>query len=189
MINTALKEWAATCLALARGEQIVILRKGGLRDDEGTFALESPAFWLQPTYFHHAEHLVKPEFQSVLQEAERRQESGENDRFIRLQLWARVEKVWSVAPQNDAALANIPHIWSEAYLDVRRAFRPDTPILCAALRVYSASTSHIVPMQPQFLGCRSWLDLPRSLPTENSIAVLDDTAFAKRIGEITEILG
>ena len=189
MIDIALKEWAATCRALQQGTQIVVLRKGGLRDEEGAFALESPAFWLQPTYFHHAQQLVKPEFQSLLQAAENEHSEGENDRFIRLKTWAQVAKVWSVPPGKDEVLMRIPHIWSADYLQVRRSFRAGEPILCAALRIFSLGVAHIVPMQPRFLGCRSWLDLDEALSTETSRAALDDDAFITALERIESVLG
>ena len=189
MIDIALKEWAATCRALQQGTQIVVLRKGGLRDEAGAFALESSAFWLQPTYFHHARNLVKPEFHALLQDAESAQSPGENDRFIRLGLWAQVMNVWSVPPREKEILMQIPHIWSADYLQVRRDFRPDEPILCVALRVFSLDVAHVVPMQPRFLGCRSWLDLTDALPTQPSRAALDDTAFASALRSIESVLG
>ncbi|MGI8550821.1 MAG: DUF1802 family protein, partial [Dehalococcoidia bacterium] len=44
----ALKEWAAVIDALQRGEQIVTLRKGGIR--EKAFLVEGRSFFLLPTF-------------------------------------------------------------------------------------------------------------------------------------------
>ena len=38
--------------ALGRGEQIVILRKGGIAEGRGGFRAEHDRFWLFPTRFH-----------------------------------------------------------------------------------------------------------------------------------------
>ena len=41
-LRSALKEWAVGIRALREGRQVLLLRKGGLRDANGEFALESP---------------------------------------------------------------------------------------------------------------------------------------------------
>ncbi|MGZ4181579.1 MAG: DUF1802 family protein, partial [Solirubrobacteraceae bacterium] len=42
----AFKEWAVTVRALAEGEQLVTLRKGGIREPERHFSLEYDRFFL-----------------------------------------------------------------------------------------------------------------------------------------------
>ena len=44
----AFKEWAVTVRALAEGEQLVTLRKGGIREPEKHFQLEHDRFFLYP---------------------------------------------------------------------------------------------------------------------------------------------
>jgi hypothetical protein len=175
--DIALKEWAATCLALASGRQLLILRKGGIHDEAGSFQLENPHFWLQPTYIHQEQNLVKPEDRPLLAESEAKQREGENDKFIALQLWAKVEKVWSLAPENDAPLQCASHMWSDDYLAIRRSFRPTAPLLCVALRVWQMPEPYVVPMQTKFLGCRSWLDLMEPLSLQGAVPVLSDEQF------------
>src|SRR5262245_18778002 len=46
----AFKEWAVTVRALAEGEQLVTLRKGGIRDDRKHFELEHDPLFLYPTF-------------------------------------------------------------------------------------------------------------------------------------------
>ena len=48
-MRTAFKEWAIVVDALGRGAQILILRKGGLREGSGGFRLEQRQFLLFPT--------------------------------------------------------------------------------------------------------------------------------------------
>ncbi|KAK9842977.1 hypothetical protein WJX74_005155 [Apatococcus lobatus] len=55
----ALKEWAPACAALQAGEQLVLFRRGGIR--EPRFRIQSKDFLLFPTAFHTEEHLLKPE--------------------------------------------------------------------------------------------------------------------------------
>src|SRR5512138_2779668 len=51
-MRTAFKEWAIVVDALGRGEQILILRKGGIAEGRGGFRPEHTRFLLFPTAFH-----------------------------------------------------------------------------------------------------------------------------------------
>jgi len=55
----AFKEWAVTVRALAEGEQLVTLRKGGIREPDKHFALEHERFFLYPTFDHQRCDLVR----------------------------------------------------------------------------------------------------------------------------------
>ena len=62
--SIALKEWAVTSGALGRGEQIFMLRKGGIREDGRHFMIEHEQFLLYPGLFH--EIYNEPERATVL---------------------------------------------------------------------------------------------------------------------------
>ena len=59
----ALKEWAITCEAIGRGEQILLLRKGGIHEDSKDFRVIHREFLLYPTYEHQKADLLRPEHQ------------------------------------------------------------------------------------------------------------------------------
>ena len=48
----ALKEWAVIVHALLEGEQIVDVRKGGIKEDGRHFDVPAKRFWLSPTAEH-----------------------------------------------------------------------------------------------------------------------------------------
>ena len=48
----AFKEWSLVCDALGRGEQSLILRKGGIAEGRAGFRFQHPEFLLLPTLFH-----------------------------------------------------------------------------------------------------------------------------------------
>ncbi|SVB02171.1 uncharacterized protein METZ01_LOCUS155025, partial [marine metagenome] len=50
--SIALKEWAVAVEAMARGDQIIILRKGGIHRDDKEFRIVHPEFLFYPTYEH-----------------------------------------------------------------------------------------------------------------------------------------
>ena len=56
---TACKEWAVIVHALLEGEQIIDVRKGGLREEGRHFDLQSTRFWLYPTAEHQKPELLK----------------------------------------------------------------------------------------------------------------------------------
>ena len=68
----AFKEWAVTVRALAEGEQLVTLRKGGIREENKHFELEHERFFLYPTFDHQRNDLVReshhPELRRALEE-------------------------------------------------------------------------------------------------------------------------
>ena len=64
----ALKEWAVAVKSLGRGEQVLILRKGGIHRDDRDFRLVHPLFLLYPTYEHQKVELIKPEAHAALGE-------------------------------------------------------------------------------------------------------------------------
>ena len=65
----AFKEWAVTVRALAEGEQLVTLRKGGMRETGKHFRLEHDRFFLYPTFDHQRGDLVRESHQPELRRA------------------------------------------------------------------------------------------------------------------------
>ena len=60
MPRFAFKEWAVICDALSRGEQALILRKGGIAEENGEFRPDHARFWLFATYLHQKPDGLKP---------------------------------------------------------------------------------------------------------------------------------
>ena len=69
----AIKEWAVTVRALAEGEQLLTLRKGGIREENKHFEIEHDRFFLYPTFDHQRNDLVR---QSHVPELDRALEEG-----------------------------------------------------------------------------------------------------------------
>ena len=195
--NVALKEWAVTCRALAQGRQVILLRKGGLLDaaigenDGGTFTLEYSNFFLWPSHLHQNRRLVKPPHRDLFELAGKnspRAEAQDEVAQVILPLWAHVERVWNLRESDEEKLMNAPHIWSRDYLDVRFGYKPEHPLLCAALRVYNLPQTYNLPMQAKFGGCRSWIELDENLSLDGAQPALDDAAWNKALGELQRVL-
>ena len=82
----ALKEWAVATDALERGETIVLLRKGGIREEGKHFRVAHDDVLLYPTYEHQQPHLLKPHYSALVQPVP----SGWHPETVRIGAWARI---------------------------------------------------------------------------------------------------
>lgn len=182
--NVALKEWAATGEALARGRQILLLRKGGLLDENGSFSLEHGQFWLLPTWLHQEPSLVKAEHRDLFAFA--RPGAGESVRAPLIRHFASVQAVWQLGERDEAKLRAAPHIYAQSYLDLRFNYQSDKPLLCAALRVWELESPLSYAVRPQDMGCRSWVEMESPL---SGVAhpVLEDEEFGLALDELSEL--
>ena len=122
----AFKEWAVTVRALAEGEQLLTLRKGGIREENKHFELEHDRFFLYPTFDHQRNNLVRqshhPELRRALEEGVWAdgepppkaliQDGGiEQPDRVRIRAWAEVHEHYEVAdPRIVDALSPVPHL-------------------------------------------------------------------------------
>ena len=173
MLRHAFKEWAVICKALADGRQAIILRKGGIAEEDGGFKPEHKRFWLYPTYLHQQEHGIKPEEMHLLKAAEKdRPPKG----TIRLTHFVEVKGVYIVHDLTAALMLNHLHLWSEETVQARFEYRyPGLYVLPA--RVYRVPKPLELAETPEYAGCKSWVTLERSLPTDGAKPVLDEAAF------------
>ena len=181
----ALKEWAIVGEALAQSRQIVLLRKGGLLDEDGHFALEHSQFWLLPTWLHQERGLVKAAHQDLWDLTPRA--SDESAKIAYLRHFARVERVWKLDENAESALLEVPHIWSAHYLDLRFAYQRDKTLLCAALRLYIADEPIRYELRAGDLGCRSWVDLAQPVGAQVRPAI-GDAEFARQLNRVASKL-
>jgi hypothetical protein len=184
MLRHAFKEWAVVCQALARGQQGLILRKGGIDENSGEFQLEHTRFWLYPTFVHQQRDGIVPAAAPLLEEAER---SRPPQGTIRLAHFAEVAGVYQL--HDEAGLLKLQglHLWSWDTVHARFKYR--RPGLWAlAVRVHRAVQHHDLPELPAYAGCRSWVDLEPELPTEGTTPVLSDEQFRDLLRTLDERL-
>ena len=181
--RVALKEWGATVEALRLGRQIMLLRKGGIHDAGGVFALEHSRFWLLPTAFHQAKPMLKAEHADLLS-------APVSDRTeLRLQVLAHVGATWRVDESALEALSNGAHIWNDDYLHLRLGYKPNEPLDCVALRAYEMPTAHVVAGDPKYFGCRSWIELDAPLEMGGARPVLSDEEWEHALAGWRSLLG
>jgi hypothetical protein len=172
-LTHALKEWAAICLALAEGKQSLLLRKGGIDEAAGAFALEHTRFWLFPTYTHQQQSGLAEKARTFLDRA-----LADRPPFgaVRLSHWAEVTGVYQVGDLIPALLLSHLHCLSEETVEKRFAYRsPGLAVLSA--RVYRAPQVHEIQDRSDYQGCHSWVQLTEALPVDGSTPVLDDGTY------------
>jgi hypothetical protein len=172
----AFKEWAAVCLALGAGEQILILRKGGLREGADGFQVAHRRFWLYPTRFHEDAAHLSASAAKWLEPAQRLVPPPG-------QIWLRhlVDVTDVVFLPRLAGVERLSawHGWSNE--TVRNRFHYREPGLFAlVVRVAVRSEAWTLPETPAMAGCRSWVDLPIQLPTTGLQASLPFREFTTR---------
>src|SRR3979409_657732 len=132
----AFKEWAVTVRALAEGEQLVTLRKGGIREPHKQVEVEHESFFLYPTFDHQRRDLVReshqPELRRALEEgvwAEGEppahaltQDGGIHhpDR-VRIRAWAEVAGSWTVTDRRAVEELSPFYVWTPDYAEKRLA--------------------------------------------------------------------
>ncbi|MDE1169637.1 MAG: CDP-diacylglycerol--glycerol-3-phosphate 3-phosphatidyltransferase [Verrucomicrobium sp.] len=166
----AFKEWRSVVAALAKGEQAVILRKGGIAEGKSGFQPVHERFWLLPTRFHEEEGKLKPG--AVLPP-----EHAADEAPVTLSAWAEVAEVRYLTRWEEVeALAPFHHWTTEA---MRERFDWKEPGLhCFVLRVYRLDEPVTVPWQKNFGGCRSWTEAPADWAGRPSVPAMDEAAFA-----------
>jgi hypothetical protein len=174
-MNSAFKEWAVICRALAVGDQSIILRKGGIDETDGSFQVEYTRFWLYPTYTHQQRTGVKEHVLPLLEQAEAERPPA---RIVRLTHFAEVHGVYRLHNLAAALAISSLHSWSLETVQSRFLYHhPGLHLLL--VRVYGVPQKSDLPETPHYAGCRSWVELEQDLPTEGATPVLDDRAFSE----------
>ena len=183
--DLALKEWAVAVKALAAGEQILILRKGGIHKDDKRFRVIHPEFLLYPTYEHQRADLIKPKYADAL-----RSSLDENDvpGLVTLGCWCVVTDKFEVSAQDALDSVADRHIWSADYAQKRLNWRPKQPLTVALLRAYAMRQPQALPALDEYGGCKSWVELGQSVPLGSLTPALDDDAYEAKAAPIRALL-
>lgn len=183
MPEHALKEWAVTCDALLAGEQVLIVRKGGI--GEKKFELPHSRFFLFPTYAHQRPELVKPGFRDRFGAT-----LDQRDEPTVLPLAGYAEIADSYPIEDVAALEALDHlhILSANYAEERLRWRPKQPLWAVVLRVWHADPIPTLVVTEEHGGCVSWVDLPEELSYEPGAPALGDVEFTRAAAAVSGAL-
>lgn len=184
ILTVALKEWAVAVNALIQGKTIVLLRKGGIREPGGSFAIEQSQFWLYPTYEHQKPHLLQSAYASQVTAVP----SGWHPQHIEIQAWATVTHTFQLI-EIEPIEALLPfHIWNLEFVSERLKWKPKSPLSVLLLRVYRLPQVQTIPYRSTYSGCKSWFALEANLSPTAAIPVLSETEYLKQVESIRSVL-
>ena len=182
----ALKEWAITVEAMAQGNQILLLRKGGIHETGKDFRVIHREFLFYPTYLHQKEDLLQPSHQPALRKM---LEEQHNDEKITFSYWAKAEEVLEISDQEKVDDLEPHYIWTTAYAQSKLHWKPMLPLSVLLLRVYKLEKPVTVSYLPEYSGCTSWVEILSNVKLGNLEPVLDDAEFKKRVDDVKGSLG
>jgi len=181
----ALQEWAVCCRALGDGRVVLAVRKGGIHEHGGGFFLpEHERFLLMPTYLHQEPARLQQAFVTDHAAVKVDPQPGHH----RLSLWAEVANVWKVTDLTLIQSLGPELLWTKDELATRFAYRDEPFLYVLALRVMRLPMPITIPDLPAYAGCRSWIPLTDSIPTEGSKPVVSTGRFEIRLDRINAVL-
>jgi hypothetical protein len=186
-MSPAFKEWAVIVHALLEGEQILDVRKGGIREDGRHFSLQSTRLWLYPTAEHQKPELLKDPYRHWIDLAH----AAPVGEPITIEGWADVVLAATVTEPDELAAIESKLIWTADYAESRLGWKRRDPLWVLALRVHRLLDPVTIPWTEAYGGCTSWVELaglpddPASLPSEPA---LSDVAFESRLKGSVEAL-
>ena len=186
MERTALKEWAVLCDAMARGELVAMVRKGGIREQRAGFSVRHDRFLLYPTFFHEKAAEMAPRLVPTLEASHARRPP---DGVVRLELVAEVAAVWTASSLEPLRAIEGEHGLAWDAVASRFHYRDRPGVQVVAVRVGRLPAPAEVPESRRYQGCVSWVALDAPVDVAGATAVLDDAAFARRLTSLRAALG
>jgi hypothetical protein len=198
----AFKEWAVTVRALAEGEQLLTLRKGGVREEHKHFRLDHDRFFLYPTFDHQRNDVIReshlPELRRALEEgvwpdgdppaAALTEDGGiPQPERVRIRAWAEAVAHYTVTDARVVEALSPYYVWTPDYAEKRLKWKHRHPLHVVLLRAYRIPRPVTVRVRDDMGGCRSWLEIQRDLPFEGT-PVLSDDEFTRATDQIESIL-
>ena len=160
--HTALKEWSTVIDTLAAGEQVILIRKGGIADPK--FGVEADRFYLYPTYFH-----------------QQKSEPAE----VTITHWCEVVRTWRV--REIEPLVPLVVIPREA-LEARYRFRPDQALHVIGVRAFALPEPRTIAVKPDYIGCKSWVSIDDEIDVDGSTPALEEAALQAKLDRVQTLL-
>lgn len=185
---TALKEWATICHALLAGEQIIDIRKGGLREDQRHFEVRTTTALLYPTSEHQRAELLDAAYAHWIDLAP----GCAVGNALRIDGLVEITDTVQIteAEQLDAITSKV--IWNADYARSRFSWKRRDPLWVLVMRAYRLPAPIEVAWDDAYGGCTSWVDLNGVSVADlrsNAVPALSDDAFSARRKGVLEALG
>jgi len=154
----AFKEWSYIVTALGKGKQSIILRKGGISEENGDFELKGKEFLLFPTLFHQAEQLVKPSWMPFLRSEDYHQQAER----VRIKYYAKVVESQVLTDWEKVKKLDGFHAWKEEIIK-ERFTRWENKIQLLVVQVFELGAAQDILLSPEYEGCKSWIEVDEKI--------------------------
>lgn len=182
--SVAFKEWAVVVEALGKGEQVLILRKGGIHEQRGQFQVQHHRFWLYPTQYHEAEASVIPSKRPAV----RALAAAADPTQVPIQFFAEVVETYWLPDLALCRRLQGRHCWTEAVVQQRFEFGRQPGLYAIVVRVSAAAQPVWLTVRETYGGCKSWVELETALPTTGLRPVIPDAEFAETVNSIHQLI-
>ena len=179
MESVGFKEWALVCDAIGRGEQTVIVRKGGIAEGREGFSFRHAEFFLFPTFFHEQVEKMR---------GRRRELPVTGEGTIEVRLFARVELAATVTSFETAMSFERFHLLQPDVVRERFEYDAAPGIHVAFVRALRLVPAWSFPDERRYGGCRSWVQLPAVPAGVRFEPVLTDADNAERLAEFRALV-
>jgi hypothetical protein len=184
--RTALKEWAVLVDAMARGDIVAMVRKGGIREKRAGFDVRHDRFLFYPTFFHENTSDLALRFHPTLAAShEHRPAPGR----VRISYLGESVAVWQVV--DPGLLPGVEHehgLAPEAVLS-RFHYRANPTVRVVAVRLLTLPAAVEIPEARRYAGCVSWVELDADVSVSRARPVLQDSELRRRISALERVLG
>ncbi|MFT5466493.1 MAG: hypothetical protein ACI8UO_001593 [Verrucomicrobiales bacterium] len=150
------KEWKLVCDAMERGEQSIILRKGGISEGKHGFQWLHREFFLFPGYFHEQSERLRLSWDAATE-----QPTKERDE-VAVSLFAEIVKTWEISDLDQARALSDLHVWKDEVIEERFGYGENDGLSLALVRLSRLPAPWVLANRKGFGGCRSWLGLPEN---------------------------
>ena len=181
--TNALKEWAVAVEALEKGKTIMLLRKGGIKEEGNRFQVAYDQVLLYPTSEHQQPNLLKNEYDNQVKPVT----SGWHPETVCINSWAKITDILQVGQQSTVSALLPYHIWNDQFAVERFKWKPRQPLYILLLRVYQLPKPLSISYHQEYGGCRSWINLLEPISIHDITPVLNEQEYSRHVQEIKQI--
>jgi hypothetical protein len=180
-VTVALKEWELQIAAMLRGEQLFLLRKGGILESTNQFELEHPRFVFFPTVVHQDARMVREPWRGGIRQV--REEPS------RVSICAYGESVRIFEVPSRSALRELAdlYIWDEPLLEMRFAYRPEKPLYLVLVRAFALPGPIELENTLEYAGCRSWVPLAEGVEVSSARQAVAEERLVQIEARVEEV--
>ena len=183
-LSYSLKEWAIAVSALGSGQTIMLLRKGGIRENSKKFRVKQQHVWLYPTYEHQKPQLLKTEYSHQVQEVP----SGWHPQTVNIQSYGEITHTLMVDSWDIIKQLEPYHVWNQTMIRDRFKWKPQQPLAVLLLRVFNLPEPVTIPYDSSYGGCKSWIELQQPIALQNLKPVMSLDNYQQQAQEIMNIV-